>query len=90
MSKNSFIFLFLGNMIKLVLQNLACTIILRHYIIDSLYTHTQKEILLKVNKSQNIFFLKVHWPNNEWNIRQNSALEFKKWLNQAIKGLFPC
>ena len=30
---------------------------------------------LKVSKSQKHFFSKLHCPKNEWNIRQNSALE---------------
>ena len=37
---------------------------------------------LKVSKSQKQLLLKIHCPKNERNIRQNSALEFKKWLNQ--------
>jgi hypothetical protein len=36
---------------------------------------------LKVSKSQKHFFLKLHCPKYEQNIRQDSALEFKKWLN---------
>ena len=37
---------------------------------------------IKVSKSQKQFFLKLHCPKNEQNIRQNSALELKKWFNQ--------
>jgi hypothetical protein len=31
-------------------------------------------LLLKASKSQKQFFLKLHYPKNEKNIRQNSAL----------------
>ena len=41
-------------------------------------------LLLKASKSQKHFFLKLGCPKNERNIRQNSALEFKKWLNKTI------
>ena len=44
--------------------------------------------VIKVSKSQKHIFLKLHCPKNEQNIRQNSAQEFKKWLNKASKGLF--
>ena len=44
--------------------------------------------VLKVSKSQKHFFLKLHCPKHERNIRQNSALEFKKWLNQQLKAHF--
>ena len=37
--------------------------------------------ILKVSKSQKQFFLKLLFPKNERNIRQNSALESKKWSN---------
>ena len=42
---------------------------------------------LKVSKSQNIFFLKLHCPKNEQNIRQNSALESEKRSNQKDKDI---
>ena len=45
---------------------------------------------LKVNKSQKQFLLKLHCPKNERNIRQNSALESKKWSNQEDKGVLLC
>ena len=48
----------------------------------------RKIYLLKVSKSQKHFFLKLHCPKNKQNIGQNSALEFKKWLNKTIKGHF--
>ena len=43
---------------------------------------------LKVSKSQKYFFSKLHCPKREQNIRQNSALEFKKWVNQQLKTIF--
>jgi hypothetical protein len=36
--------------------------------------HYSEAYLLKVSKSQRQFFLKLHCPKNERNIRQNSAL----------------
>jgi hypothetical protein len=42
---------------------------------------------LKVSKSQKHFFLKLHCPKNERNIRQNSALESRDWLNWKNNGL---
>ena len=42
---------------------------------------TSQFLPLKVSKSQKHFFLKLHCPKNERNIRQNSAQESKKWLN---------
>ena len=47
-------------------------------------------LLLKVNKSQKDFLLKFHCPKNERNIRQNSALESKKWSNHKDKGPLLC
>jgi hypothetical protein len=46
--------------------------------------------VLKVSKSQKHFFLKLHCPKTEQNIRQNSALVFKKWLNKTIEFPFSC
>ena len=40
------------------------------------------EVNVKVSKSQKQFFLKLHFPKKERNIRQNSALQSKKLLNQ--------
>ena len=45
---------------------------------------------VKVSKSQKHFFLKFHCPKNEQNIRQNSALESKKWSIQKDKGPLLC
>ena len=44
--------------------------------------------ILMVSESQKDLFLKFHWPKNEQNIRQNSALESTKWLIKKIKTLY--
>ena len=43
---------------------------------------------LKVSKYQKHFFLKLHCPKNERNIRQNSALESRNCLNWKNNGSF--
>ena len=45
---------------------------------------------VKVSNSQKHFFMTLYCPKNERNIKQNSALEFKKWINWTIKGNFLC
>ena len=50
--------------------------------------NSQLWLSLKVNKFQKHFFLKFHYPKNERNIRENSALESKEWSNQKDNGSF--
>ena len=52
------------------------------------FVNSQLWLPLKVNKSQKHFLLKFHCPKNERNIKENFALEFKKWSNQKDKGFF--
>ena len=51
-------------------------------IAKSLQIEVHSTNLSKVNKSQNNFSWNSIAQKNEWNIRQNSALESKKWSNQ--------
>ena len=46
--------------------------------------------VVKVSKSQKHFFLKLHCPKNERNIRQNCAVESKKWPTQKYKDILLC
>ena len=48
----------------------------------------EMEVYIKVSKSQKHFFLKLHCPKNERNIRQNSVLALSSFIRAEFRSFF--